>query len=217
MGALDGVLRPTSGTPRGVEAGHVRGAVYGTPQVATPCVLARSAALCVRVEKGGPWNNLAIISRMRTRSASTIKGQLRIHEAPRIDKAPANRAHSFLPKPKRPALTLLHRVNYVIVRECFTKTDFFPRVLFPVKPTKRTRKPTDSPDTQQTTKRMNHPGARPTNGWEEFGRFFSEKCCTNEKSPKITRRTTSQNPPIRSHQNTRRGKPQPQARVFSRR
>jgi hypothetical protein len=28
------------------------------------------------------------------------------------------------------------------------------------------------------------------------------------RSPKITRRTTSQNPPIRSHQNTRRGKTQ---------
>jgi len=69
------------------------------------------------------------------------------------------------------------------------------------------------------------PGARPTNRLEPnekarigtFGRFFSEKCRTNEKSPKVTRRTTSQNQPIRSHQNRRRGKPQRQARVFSRR
>jgi hypothetical protein len=52
-----------------------------------------------------------------------------------------------------------------------------------------------------------HPCARPTNRSEPdekarigiFGRFIPEKCRTNEKSPKLSCRTTSQNPPIRSH------------------
>ena len=45
-----------------------------------------------------------------------------------------------LPKPNRPALTLLLTLNYVIGRECFTKSDFFPRLLFPVKRGKTNKK-----------------------------------------------------------------------------
>jgi len=68
-----------------------------------------------------------------------------------------------------------------------------------------------------TESRSSTPGRPPHHIMNRFGlepnekariRIFSEKCRTNEKSPKITCRTISQNPPIRSRQNRRRGKPQ---------
>ena len=40
-----------------------------------------------------------------------------------------------LPKPNRPALTLLLTLNYGIHRGCFSKRDFFARLLFPTRPT----------------------------------------------------------------------------------
>jgi hypothetical protein len=69
-----------------------------------------------------------------------------------------------------------------------------------------TRAPASLPDCNQM---------KSTN-WS-FWTFLSRNRRANQKSPKITRRTTSHNPPIRSRPDTRRGKPQRQMRVFSRR